>query len=64
MLTIKTCWVQRKMSDSRYQKICFNIPTAYVDEVLELLESDYAIFPVEETSCNKTNSLHSKHTEE
>jgi hypothetical protein len=29
-----------------YKKVCFNIPTAYMDEILNYLESEYALYPI------------------
>jgi len=33
--------------DLNYEKVCFWIPIPFLDKILNYLESEYAIFPIE-----------------
>ena len=34
------------MKPKLYQKICFKVPTAHLDNILDYMESEYALFPI------------------
>lgn len=49
-----TSEIKNKVPDL-YNKISFNIPTAYLDEILDFMENTYAIFPIEKEVKEETD---------